>query len=139
MPALGDLHEPRAVQAMNAINVRAVTPVFMTQLFGTAAAALALGAWAVLDGDVGPAAELVAGSALYLVGTIFVAIVGNVPLNDGLAAGTVSWERYLRRWTALNHLRALASLAACAALIAALAGRPPAKAGRRAGLARPEP
>jgi uncharacterized membrane protein len=94
----------------------------MTQLFGTAAAALALGAWAVLDGDVASAAELVAGSALHLVITILVTIVGNVPLNDGLAAGTVSWEPCVRRWTALNHLRAPVSLAACAALIAALAG-----------------
>jgi uncharacterized membrane protein len=60
-----------------------------------------------------------AGGALYLIGTIFVTIVFNVPRNDALAAlvpassdaGTF-WADYLSSWTAWNHLRTIAALAA---------------------------
>jgi len=56
-----------------------------------------------------------------------VTIAVNVPLNDALAAtrpdGTGAadhWGSYLRRWTAWNHLRAAAALAATGLLIVAL-------------------
>ena len=64
---------------------------------------------------------------LYLTGAIAVTITANVPLNDALAAtrpdGTGAadrWDSYLSRWTAWNHLRAAAALAATGLLIAAL-------------------
>jgi uncharacterized membrane protein len=51
----------------------------------------------------------------------------NVPLNYGLAklnprdadAG-VRWNRFVTRWTAWNHVRAVTALAAAAALTIAL-------------------
>ena len=60
--------------AMNSINVRAVTPVFMTALFGTAAACVLLGVWTLFTWRRPGALYLVAGGALYLVGTILVTI-----------------------------------------------------------------
>jgi len=67
------------------------------------------------------------GGAVYLVGTILLTIVYHVPRNEALAkieprdAGAESyWRRYLSGWTAWNHLRAAASLAAAAALTVAL-------------------
>jgi len=64
---------------------------------------------------------------LYLVGAIVVTIAANVPLNDALAvtrpdgAGAADrWSGYLRRWTAWNHLRTAAALAATGLLIVAL-------------------
>jgi uncharacterized membrane protein len=62
------------------------------------------------------AAWVLAGSVLYLAGPVAVTISANVPLNDALAAvqpdssGAAShWSRYLRRWTAWNHVRVTAS------------------------------
>ena len=62
---------------------------------------------------------LVGGALFYLVGTILVPIFGNVPLNDQLAAVSVTdpgtpevWEHYLGRWTMWNHVRTAAAMVA---------------------------
>jgi uncharacterized membrane protein len=111
--------------AMQSINRTAVTPAFMTVLFGTALACLVLGVWAAMNAD-GRTAWALPGGALYLVGTIAVTMVKNVPLNDELAAvgpdpsGVAVWERYARVWRSWNHLRVAAALAAAGLLIVAL-------------------
>jgi uncharacterized membrane protein len=53
-------------------------------------------------------------------------MICNVPLNNRLAAvepesaeGKVVWTHYLRVWTAWNHVRTAASLAAMACFILA--------------------
>jgi uncharacterized membrane protein len=116
MHGLGRLPSAEGIAAMQSINVSAVRPSFMTTLFGTAVvcAAAAVMAW----GDEGGGVVL-AGAALYLLGTIGVTIVGNVPLNNQLAmvrpaAGEAAavWRRYLTVWTNLNHVRTVSSLAA---------------------------
>ena len=63
-------------------------------------------------------------------GTVLVTMVFNVPLNDALAAvdpgsteGAGLWTRYVATWTAWNHVRAVAALAAAALLIMALIAR----------------
>src|SRR5688500_12684005 len=85
MPALGRLAPAQGIAAMNSINVLAVTPAFMTAFIGTAAASVALAVWALLDwdGSVGP--YLLAGSALYLIGTFGLTMGYHVPRNDALA------------------------------------------------------
>jgi uncharacterized membrane protein len=95
----------------------------MTVLFGTAAVCGALAVRALLAWDERSALYLLSGGAVYLVGTILLTIVYHVPRNEALAkieprdAGAESyWRRYLSGWTAWNHLRAAASLAAAAAL-----------------------
>jgi uncharacterized membrane protein len=67
------------------------------------------------------------GSLLYLVGTILVTIIFNVPLNDSLAAVDPTsahaghlWTTYVRSWTAWNHVRTVAAFAAAASFITAL-------------------
>ena len=112
---------------MNSINKLALTPVFMTALFGTALACAVLGAWAVVSWGERPAALVLAGSALYLLGAIVVTKAANVPLNDALmgvdpdgADAATRWSSYLADWTAWNHARAVSTLAASGLLIAAL-------------------
>ena len=127
MPALKRLTSPEGIAAMQSINRLAVTPVFMTVLFGTAAACLALVSWAVVSGGDRSAVPVLAGSALYLVGAVGVTIGRNVPLNERLAklhpqdarAGGF-WDEYLAKWTAWNHVRTVASLAAATALTVAI-------------------
>jgi uncharacterized membrane protein len=127
MPALGRLPSGQGIAAMQSINKLAVTPAFMTTLFGSALACAGLTAWSVVAWGERPAPWLLAGGVLYLVGAIVVTIAANVPLNDALAtirpdgAGAADrWSGYLRRWTAWNHLRAAAALAATGLLIVAL-------------------
>jgi uncharacterized membrane protein len=53
------------------------------------------------------------------VGTILVTMLGNVPLNNELAAVSTTdpatrgvWEHYLDRWTMWNHVRTAAAMVA---------------------------
>ena len=123
MGALARLPAEQGIAAMQSINERAVTPAFMAALFGpaVACAVLAVDAFA-RDGD----PLVVAAAGLYGLGTIGITIAGNVPLNDALArldpagAGAAgAWAGYVRRWTALNHARVAAGVAAAALLAAA--------------------
>ena len=112
---------------MQSINALAVTPVFMTALFGTTAACLGLAVWAFISLGGASLALVLVGCALYLAGTVGVTMFRNVPLNDRLAklrpgdanAGGF-WNEYLGRWVAWNHARTVAALAAAAVLVVAL-------------------
>jgi len=127
MQGLGRLAPSQGVAAMQAINITAITFAFMTALFGTAALCLAVAVWALVDwqGDVSP--YLLAGAVLYLAGNIAVTGAYNVPRNNALAAldpddpgSAAYWQRYLREWTAANHVRTVTGLAAAALLMLAL-------------------
>jgi uncharacterized membrane protein len=67
------------------INITAINPLFMVALFGTAAACIFLAVSSVLKWHQHGAAYLLVGSLLYLIGTVGVTLVFNVPLNDALA------------------------------------------------------
>ena len=49
MKALARLQPAQGIAAMQSINLVAVTPAFMTALFGTAAACVAVAIWALVD------------------------------------------------------------------------------------------
>lgn len=127
MPALDRLVPAQSIRAMNSINKLAVTPVFMTALFGTALACAVLGVWAVTSWGERPAAFALAGCALFLVGAIVVTIAANVPLNDalmkvdpGATDAATRWSTYMSGWAPWNHVRAVTAIAASGLLIAAL-------------------
>ena len=127
MPALDRLAPAQSIRAMHSINKLAVTPVFMTALFGTALACAVLGVWALTSWGERPAAFALAGCALFLVGAIVVTIAANVPLNDALMKvdpkatdAATRWSTYLSDWTPWNHVRAVTAIAASGLLIAAL-------------------
>ncbi len=119
MNALSRLPPAQGIAAMQSINVTAINPLFMTALFGTAAACLFLGVSALSKLSQPDAVYLLVSSLLYLIGVIGVTIVFNIPLNDLLGKvvpdsteGETLWVRYLANWTFWNHIRTLASLAA---------------------------
>ena len=127
MTALRRLKLEEGIAAMQSINKLAVTPVFMTALFGMAAACLGLVAWAVISWGEGPSALVLAGGTLYLLGTIGVTVACNVPLNNRLATlhpqgaeAAGYWAKYVTTWTAWNHVRTIAALAPAALLTVAL-------------------
>ncbi len=126
MNALAHLPAAQGIAAMQSINVAVLNRWFFAVFFGTAAAC-ALGAGSALFTlhEAG-SAYLLAGSLLYLAGTVLVTIVFNVPLNEALAAvepgsakGADLWTRYVVTWTAWNHVRTLAAFVAAALLIIA--------------------
>jgi uncharacterized membrane protein len=119
MKALARRPSAEGIAAMQSINDVVLNPSFLGTFVGTAVASLlvaviAVAAWGTLS-----ASLFLVGAIFYLVGTFLVTGLGNVPLNDRLAAvsagdpGAISvWEHYLDRWTRLNTVRTGAAAAA---------------------------
>jgi uncharacterized membrane protein len=129
MKALARLPPAHGVAAMQAINVAAISFAFMFALFGTALACVIVAGLALTRLNDSYAPYLLAGSGLYLLGVIGVTIAFNVPRNTALAriepaspGAPAAWTRYVAEWTAGNHVRAGAALAAAVNLTLALHG-----------------
>ena len=130
MRGLRDASPAGGMESMQQLNRRVYGSVFLFLFMQMTpmAAGLALWAhWAQLDTV---AAWLTAGASIYAVAVFGVTALGNVPMNkrlDGLAARDADsaryWRRYLTRWTGLNHVRTLGSLAASACFMVAIAER----------------
>lgn len=127
MPALGRLPAPQGIAAMQSINVAAITPSFMAALFGTGLACAILIGGSLMTWSRPGGVYVVLGGLIYLVGTILVTIVANVPRNDALAAvdpataeAATLWASYLTSWTVWNHVRSATAFAAAALLTVAL-------------------
>ncbi|WP_119460624.1 anthrone oxygenase family protein [Rhodospirillaceae bacterium SYSU D60014] len=127
MTALARLPSAQGIAAMQSINIAVLNALFFAAFFGTAAACAVLAVFSLFNWTEPGAIYLLAGGLLYLVGTILVTILFNVPLNNALAAvepdsadGASLWTWYLDAWTAWNHARTAASLAAAASFIMAL-------------------
>lgn len=111
MPALRRRPAAEGAALMQEVNRVIVNPVFVLLFVGTGVVAVVA---AALD------ARAVTGAVLYVVGSIGLTVVANIPLNNALdAEGEPVWARYLSRWTAWNHVRALATTAATTALVVA--------------------
>ncbi len=122
MKALARVPSPEGIAAMQSINVVVLNPSFLGAFVGTAGVSLLVAGLALRGWGTPSAPWLVAGALAYLVGTFLVTALGNVPLNDRLAAVTATdsasigvWEHYLDRWTLLNTVRTVAAM--CAALL----------------------
>ena len=127
MKSLVRLPGAQGIAAMQSINIVVINPLFMTAFLGTAATCALLVVSALLSWRRPGAACLLAGGLLYIVGTVLVTMAFNVPRNDALAAvdparaeGARLWARYVVEWTAWNHVRTVAALAAATLLTVAL-------------------
>jgi len=128
MQALGRLAPPAGIAAMQSINIVVINRLFLGVLFGTGVLCVVLAVMALMAWRQPDTLYVLAGSLLYVVGNVVVTMVGNVPLNNALAAaqpdsadGARLWAHYLLRWTAWNHVRTVTALAAMACFILALA------------------
>lgn len=127
MKALARLPPSQGIGAMQSINVAVINPLFLATFLGTCVACLLLAVSSLLRWHEPGAVFLLVGGLLYLVGTILVTGVFNVPRNDALAAvdpasaeGARLWAEYVASWTAWNHVRTAAALLAAASLTIAL-------------------
>jgi uncharacterized membrane protein len=128
MPALGRLAPAEGIRAMQSINVVVLNPVFLGVFLGAGVACALLAFVAPWTWSRPGAALRLAGGLVYLIGTIGVTRVCNIPRNDAIAAldpssveAGAAWARYLSTWTAWNHVRTVAALAAAALFTLALA------------------
>jgi len=130
MTALGRIDQAAGIAAMNAINVEIVRSLFMPLFLATTLSSAALAGLAIVRWSEAGAIAMLVGGVLYVIGMFVVTAVFNVPLNDALAAvdpnsgaAATLWTRYLSGWTFWNHVRTIASTAACALFIVAIAAR----------------
>ncbi|MCB1741298.1 MAG: DUF1772 domain-containing protein [Gammaproteobacteria bacterium] len=127
MRALAHIPAAQGVRAMQSINVMVINRSFLGVFMGTAILSLvAFGLAAFHPGQ--PATPyLLAAAGAYVLGTFGVTVLFNVPLNDRLAATSLTqqaaldtWNHYLKRWTLWNHLRTGAAILAALLYLAAL-------------------
>ncbi|MGI8426353.1 MAG: DUF1772 domain-containing protein [Actinomycetota bacterium] len=86
MKAFARLPTSHGIAAMQSINVVVLNRWFLGTFLGTAILCAVAMIGAILRWQMPNAIYLVVGSALYLVGTLLVTIVFNVPKNESLAA-----------------------------------------------------
>ncbi len=117
MSGLRRLPDRDGAAAMRSINVTAQHPPLMIALFGTSALCVVVIVRAIATWSRPGAGFLLAGATLTIVGALGVTVAVNVPLNDRLAAGTVTWSRFLAGWDPANHARTVLCLAGCVVLL----------------------
>jgi len=119
MKALARVPSAEGIAAMQSINVVVLNPSFLGAFMGTAVVSLLVAVLALTGWGSPSAPWFLSGALFYMIGTFLVTGLGNVPLNDQLAALSATdseavavWEHYLDRWTTLNTIRTVASAAA---------------------------
>jgi len=127
MKALGRIPTAAGIGAMQSINVVIINPLFLGVFLGTATVCVVLAVSSILLWHRPGSLYLLIGAIVYLIGSILVTMVFNVPLNNALASvepGTSEaaevWTNYLANWTFWNHIRTAASLASAALLTLAI-------------------
>lgn len=114
MSGLARASDDAAGAGMSGINETALLPAFMSVFFGALLVPAGTGIWGLVEGRDG-GAWVLAGAAVYLVGTFGVTAALNVPLNNRLLGAHdkgAGWRAYWRPWTAWNHVRTAAGVVA---------------------------
>ena len=127
MQALARLPAAAGMLAMQSINSAMLNSLFLSVFLGTAAGCVLVMITALARWHAPGSVYVFLGGTLYLVGSLGVTLVCNVPKNNALASVASAdpdsaglWAGYLRSWTTWNHVRTVASLAASASLILGL-------------------
>ena len=113
--------------AMQSINIVILNPMFLGVFMGTALLCVGVAIASVLRWPPPGSTWLIAGALFYLIGSIGITIVLNVPMNNALVAadpgtpeGQKIWSDYLSNWTFWNHVRTVASLISSASFMVGL-------------------
>lgn len=119
MKALARRPSQEGIAAMQSINVVVLNRSFLGLFIGTTVVSVVAAVLAIKTWGMPSATYFLAGALLYVPGTFLVTGLGNVPLNDRLAAvsamepgAAAVWAHYLDRWTRLNTIRTVAAVAA---------------------------
>ncbi|MEO1377515.1 MAG: anthrone oxygenase family protein [Cyanobacteria bacterium J06635_10] len=125
--ALAQQPPAQGIATMQSINITVINPWFMMVFLGTGVACILITIFLLRQWHQPGTIYWLAGSLLYLIGTIGVTIAFNIPLNDALAAiapnsvqGARLWARFLTDWTFWNHVRTAAAILAAIILTISL-------------------
>jgi len=117
MRALAQMPHPQGLVAMQAINIIIVNPLFLLFFVGTAALSVISIIFALTHWNHAASAYILAAGLLYLLGTIGITALCNIPLNNRLAALNPSdvqalefWKEFYTTWTRWNHIRTVATV-----------------------------
>ena len=104
------------LETMQSINRAILNPRFFLVFFGSLVF-LGLGSIYEFHTSKLAFAFMLAASIFYLLGTVGVTGLGNVPLNNQLEnvtpeGGELVWSHYLSKWTFWNHIRTTAAMIA---------------------------
>jgi uncharacterized membrane protein len=101
-----------ATASMRSINVVIINPRFLATFLGPLVTSAATG-FLLLGIDESTAALLYfAAAVVYLLGSLAVTGRLNVPMNNALEAGTLTWADYAPRWRRWNTVRTVSSMVA---------------------------
>ncbi|WP_242698336.1 anthrone oxygenase family protein [Bacillus sp. SD088] len=124
MKALQRLSPEQGISAMQSINSAVLNRLFFTVFMGTSLVCIILVIISLLNWQEPNAIYIFASSLFYLLGSLLVTAVCNVPLNDALAniiatdaESLALWEDYYLKWTAWNHVRTISSLVSLALFV----------------------
>ena len=127
MPALARIPTAEGVRTMQWINIKVFHWSFMGLFFATPLLCLGFIGDAILTAPSLTTPYTLAAAGVYLVGSLLVTGLGNVPLNEKLAKldpeaadANSSWHSYRKRWVRLNHIRTGACLLTAGLFIGAL-------------------
>lgn len=127
MKALARMPAHEGIAAMQSINVVVLNPSFLGVFMGTTAISVLIAVLALTGWGTPSSPYFLAGALLYVLGTFLVTGLGNVPMNNELAAVSAAepvaetvWEHYLERWTLLNTVRTIAAAGAVLAFAVGL-------------------
>lgn len=113
MKSLGVLPPATGIEAMQSINILVYRSIFMVGLMGLSIVSVL---FIATDLSQGRLSYRGLAAVIYLIGVMAVTRIGNIPLNEELAAANPTsfaaqelWDRYLKVWVNWNHIRTLSS------------------------------
>ena len=118
MAGLQSAKPSAGIESMQHINRVVLRTEFVASLFALSVLGIALSIMALLSIQGSARFLIVAAAGTYIVGVFFVTVFGNVPMNEKLdkldhtsKAAANYWQDYGQKWTRLNHIRTLSSIA----------------------------
>jgi uncharacterized membrane protein len=124
MTALGKVPGPSGIAVMQSINLAIVNPLFLGVFLGTGITCFVAIVACLMHWSLPGMPWMAGGAVLYLGGSFLVTMLCNVPRNNVVAQldpaepeAIAIWRDYLTTWTAWNHVRTVASLAASVAFV----------------------
>ncbi len=127
MKGLNQIPANESISAMNSINIWAARSLFGATFTITPLICVITIVFAVWKRQNPASIYTIIGGIIYIVFSLLVTIVFNIPLNDSLAAVAANglnnvnlWRNFYDSWMFWNHVRTVGSLGATTAFIIAL-------------------
>ncbi len=107
-----DRGEQHATAAMRDMNVVIINPRVLTAFVGPVVTSAATGFLLLGLDETNAALLCLTAAVVYLLGCLVVTGRVNVPMNNALEAGTLSWADFSPRWRRWNTVRTVSSMVA---------------------------